>query len=273
MKEIGNLLQQAREEKGISLDDISKETKIQKKYLSLLEEGDFTSFSGEVYLKGALRNYAEAVGLEPAKIISLYEQSVKPKKIFEEKNDREEEEKKNKTSPVIGKEKKPLPVTALVWIILLVFIAGGSMWYRYQQVYKNEQKIPYQNSILNEEKEESLEKPDNNEVLPVDEPVKERKLTRISSDTHEIIYLLSGVEQKEIILSFTGNCWMRIEQDGRLIEEKTYRSGDTKNFGDSTETWLRLGYPPAASIKVNGFEIEDLIQFTDPVNITIRKER
>ncbi|RJX24680.1 MAG: helix-turn-helix domain-containing protein [Dethiobacter sp.] len=272
MKEIGNLLRKAREEKGISLDDISKETKIQKKYLNSLEEGDFSLFPGRVYVKGALRNYAEAVGLDPAEFISLYEESVKPKKVSEEKN-QSKEVKDKKTSPVIGKEKKPLlPVSALVWIILLAIIASGSIWYRYHQVYKGEVKIPYSGEKYVDE-EENDEKPVDSKVLPVDEPQNTKKLTKISGDNLEISFLLSGVEQKEIILTFTGNCWTRIEQDGRLVEEKTYRSGDYKNLGDSTETRLRLGYPPAAMLKVNGFEVTDLNHLTNPINIIIRKER
>ena len=91
MKEIGNLLRQAREEKGKSLDEISRETKIQKRYLSLLEEGDFSSFSGEVYLKGALRNFAEAVCLNSSEIILLYDQAIKANKTIEEKIEKEKE--------------------------------------------------------------------------------------------------------------------------------------------------------------------------------------
>jgi len=74
------------------------------------------------------------------------------------------------------------------------------------------------------------------------------------------------------VLTFTGNCWVRIEQDGRLIEEKTFLPGDRKILGDSNETWIRLGYPPAAVIEVNGFAIEGLTRVTNPFNITIKKE-
>jgi cytoskeletal protein RodZ len=271
LKEIGNLLRQAREEKGKSLDEISRETKIQKRYLSLLEEGDFSSFSGEVYLKGALRNFAEAVGLNSSEIILLYDQAIKAKKTIEEKKEKEKE-KKDKTSPVIGKEKKALPIAALAWLIVLVFVVGGSIWYRYQQGLKNEGKIPYTNGIAEEEPEESPEKTNNNGAVPVEQPEKERKLTLASSEGNEIVYILSGVEQKEITLTFTGRCWVRIEQEGKLVEENNYNAGETKSIGDSRETWIRLGNPPVVRIKVNGFEIKNLTGFSNPVNITIKKE-
>ena len=39
MTELGQVLKEARLNKGLSLDDIHKETKIQKRYLEAIEEG------------------------------------------------------------------------------------------------------------------------------------------------------------------------------------------------------------------------------------------
>ena len=86
------------------------------------------------------------------------------------------------------------------------------------------------------------------------------------------MYILSGVEQKEITLIFTGRCWVRIEQEGKLVEENNYNAGEAKSIGDSRETWSRLGNPPVVRIKVYGFEIYYLTGFSKPVNITIIKE-
>ena len=268
MKEIGKLLRQAREDKGISLDEISKETKIQKRFLSLLEEGNFSSFSGEVYLKGALRNYAEAVGLKPSEIITLFD-------IYKEKNlegiyDRERGKNiaKNKVTTIKLKEKKTIPVAALAWIILLLFVGGGSIWYRYQQLHKAGGEIPFPEITLEKEQVDG----GFDETIQIDEPVADRKLTLISSDYSELVYLLSGVKQQEITLSFSGNCWFKLEQDGRVIKEKTCHAGEVEKIGDSNETWLRLGNPPLVKIKVNEFEIDDLANHTRPINITIKKE-
>ncbi len=266
MKEIGKLLQQTREEKGISLDEISKETKIQKRFLTQLEEGNFSSFSGEVYLKGALRNYAEAVGLKPQEIINLF--NISKKKAPEGKYDEETKVGKGKIVPIKLKEKKPVPLAALIWISLLVFIGGGSIWYHYQQFHKNGEGIPF--SEITPEKEPGNNSPD--EIGQIEEPVAEGKLTLISSDHAELIYLLSGVKQQEIVLSFSGNCWFKLEQDGQIIEEKICHAGEVEKFGDSNETWLRLGNPPLVGIKVNEFAVNELINYNRPVNITIKKE-
>lgn len=275
MKEIGSLLRQAREDQGISLEEISKETKIQKRFLSLLEEGDFSVFPGEVYLKGALRNFAEAVGLKPVEIIMLFEQSKQGKNSSVEYKWRKNIRKRaeiEEIGPVMGRGKKTLPVTALVWILLLVFIGGGSIWYRYQHLRKKGESMPYPEITAENKPENTLEKPGFHEIVPAEEMEPVGRLTLISSSSSELIYLLDNVKQQEISLSFTGNCWFRFEQDGRLIKEKTGRAGEAESFGDSKESWFRLGNPPAVKVKVNGMEINDLVNYAGPVNITIKKE-
>ena len=41
MSELGNRLREAREEKGLTLDDLEEMTKIQKRYLKGIEEGNY----------------------------------------------------------------------------------------------------------------------------------------------------------------------------------------------------------------------------------------
>ncbi|KGX83374.1 helix-turn-helix domain-containing protein [Pontibacillus marinus] len=63
--EIGARLKEAREAKNMSLDDIQNETKIQTRYLQAIEKGDFSIMPGKFYTRAFIRQYAEAVGLDP----------------------------------------------------------------------------------------------------------------------------------------------------------------------------------------------------------------
>lgn len=275
VKEIGKLLRETREKRGITLEEISRQTKIQEKYLKHLEEGNFEVFAGDVYVKGALRNYAEAIGLNAAEIVKLYVEATRQYKILEGNKDNVEKiEKKKGPIGFISRGKKPLPVVALIWIILLVLVVSGSIWYRYRQA-SNNQLITLQenNYILDEEEEREEEKGEtNNEILIEEEPQKEPELLLVSRNEREIVYVLKGVTHKNIIINFTDRCWVRIVQDGRLIEEKNYSRDSSTRLGDSFETIIRLGYPRAASIVVNGFDINNISQLSSPVNIIIRKE-
>lgn len=72
MSELGLALREAREKKGMSLDDIQGVTKIQKRYLSAIEAGEFDKLPGEFYTRAFIKNYAEAVGLDPKVIFNDY---------------------------------------------------------------------------------------------------------------------------------------------------------------------------------------------------------
>lgn len=276
MKEIGDFLKSAREEKGISLDDISNSTKIPKRYLSSLEEGDFSCFSGEVYLKGALRHYADAVGLNPREIISGYELLLKKENKYENgKREQKTHTKKkiieNNKPVVIRNRKKPLPLVALIWITLLAIVVAGSLWYLFQQPPGENARIPYAGEPAPEENGEE----DNNFGLPEEEPppeLEEPEIIVVSSSSGEIVYMLSKAEEKQVRLAFTGRCWVRIEQDGILVEEATYVNGDSKQLSDALETRIRLGCPAVVKIGVNGIELEDLTGVGNPIDIIIRKE-
>ncbi len=72
MKQIGDILRRAREEKGFSLKDIQEVTKIRLRYLEAIDEGDFNAIPGEVYRKGFIVNYANVVGLDGQAILQKY---------------------------------------------------------------------------------------------------------------------------------------------------------------------------------------------------------
>ncbi|MDR2924329.1 MAG: helix-turn-helix domain-containing protein [Treponema sp.] len=72
MESLGEKLKTAREEKGISLDDAGKDTKITIRYLEALEREDFSGFPGEAYITGFLRNYGAYLDLDVKELLSLY---------------------------------------------------------------------------------------------------------------------------------------------------------------------------------------------------------
>ncbi|GHU56460.1 transcriptional regulator [Spirochaetia bacterium] len=72
VESLGNKLKAARELKGVSYDQVSRETNIAGRYIEALEMEDFSVFPGEPYLLGFLRNYGEYLGLEAEELLSLY---------------------------------------------------------------------------------------------------------------------------------------------------------------------------------------------------------
>jgi cytoskeletal protein RodZ len=72
VESLGNKLKTARENKGYSYDQVSRETNIAGRYIQALEEEAFDVFPGEAYLLGFLRNYGEYLGLNPQELQSGY---------------------------------------------------------------------------------------------------------------------------------------------------------------------------------------------------------
>jgi len=72
MESLGEKLKSARSEKGLSFDQISRETNISIRYLEALETENFSVFPGEPYVIGFLKNYSEYLDLDVQKVISLY---------------------------------------------------------------------------------------------------------------------------------------------------------------------------------------------------------
>ncbi|MGI8825487.1 MAG: helix-turn-helix domain-containing protein [Chloroflexota bacterium] len=72
MTELGDLLRTAREDKKLTVDEVSRSTRIKPQYLEALEHGDYGQIPGPAYITGFLRNYALAIGLHPDDAVQEY---------------------------------------------------------------------------------------------------------------------------------------------------------------------------------------------------------
>jgi cytoskeletal protein RodZ len=72
MESLGEKFRVARNEQGLSLDQISRETSISLRYLEALETENFDVFPGEPYVIGFIKNYGNYLDLDVQRLISLY---------------------------------------------------------------------------------------------------------------------------------------------------------------------------------------------------------
>lgn len=66
----GGQLRQAREDKGMSLEQVASKTRITLRHLELIEEGAFISLPGKTYAVGFARNFARAVGADEEAVVA-----------------------------------------------------------------------------------------------------------------------------------------------------------------------------------------------------------
>jgi transcriptional regulator with XRE-family HTH domain len=68
----GLVLRAARERRGISLQQLSSETKVSVELWSDLEDNDFSRWPERIYARNYIRNYATHVGLDPEVIVDEF---------------------------------------------------------------------------------------------------------------------------------------------------------------------------------------------------------
>lgn len=65
-------LSEARQKRGISLDQIAQVTKINPRYLRAIEEGRFGELPGGIFSISYIRQYARAIDYAETEILSYY---------------------------------------------------------------------------------------------------------------------------------------------------------------------------------------------------------
>jgi len=65
---VGERLKAAREEKGLSLEDVAAQTRIPQRHLASIETGDWENLPAATYTIGFAKSYASAVGLDRVEI-------------------------------------------------------------------------------------------------------------------------------------------------------------------------------------------------------------
>lgn len=69
---LGESLRQVRQEKNLSLKQVSKAISISGKYLEALEKGNYQELPGEVYARNFLKAYTKFLGLDSEKFVNLF---------------------------------------------------------------------------------------------------------------------------------------------------------------------------------------------------------
>lgn len=72
MESLGEKLRETRNEKGLSVGQVCRDTNISHGYIEALESENFAVFPGEPYAIGFLKNYSSYLDLDVQKMVSLY---------------------------------------------------------------------------------------------------------------------------------------------------------------------------------------------------------
>ncbi len=178
---LGEQLKKAREEQGVSLEQASKATKIQIKYLDFLENGEYEKLPADIYVKSFLKSYTSflKINSEDAEALFKKEKNIgeKLKGIFFKKPKAVSENLSNSSCMKFGtnfykkgnnKEEKnkfsfdkipffAITPKALIFGLSIIIIAAISIYFFYQLSFLTKPpeliiEYPSEDLIVNEEK-------------------------------------------------------------------------------------------------------------------------
>lgn len=144
---VGSRLKKARENLGLSIDDIKNKSKIKKNYLLALENDNFDKLPGEVYTKVYIRGYAKIVGIDPQDILTEYENEKNKDKKIDKTNNRQP--KKNKVH-ILNRDHIFRSILGII-LILIVVLLSYNMFFRTEQNENNTSAIEQENIIVQQE--------------------------------------------------------------------------------------------------------------------------
>ena len=287
MPTVGEELKLERENQGLTLNQIEEITSIRIKYLDSIENGDFTSLPGEVYVKGFIRNYAIALGFDGSAFVEKYklemeEQSRQLKADTNVNSDIEIQEKKNLEIKVktptpldngnIKRKVRILPllifITAFcvmvgigVYIVLAVFYPSDSSSANNSSISGKPAIIDTKNPG-NVNKEDKNEKKDNFRLLIA----KDGKITIVPEKGENIDNIIVEAE-------FVSKCWTNVVADNKEAFTGVLNKGDKKSWTAKEQIVLKLGDAAAVTMSINGKKVDKLGEKGQVIetNITILK--
>lgn len=72
----GSCLRRAREDRSLTVGDVSVSTKVPRSALELLEAGTLQGLPAHVFVRGFIRSYAKAVGIADARPLGLFDRAI-----------------------------------------------------------------------------------------------------------------------------------------------------------------------------------------------------
>lgn len=268
MQSIGESLKSAREAKGISLEQAEENTKIRKRYLQALEEGDYEVIPGLVYAKGFLRNYANYLGLNQEEIMIEYKLLGMPQKVNTQKVDIEASINKRRAGNRLNRKINMITVIVAVLAILTfaVYIAvsakagnkGVDRDNKQIQTENADNKSSGNKAPAVDNKTGST--PDNFGIsgLPGDTNQPSQTGSESSVDGGNKASSEKIVVQGLVNVTLKGKdepCWVRATVDGKVVFANTINPGETKTFNSANKVKLRFGNAGGIDVVLNGQDL------------------
>jgi cytoskeleton protein RodZ len=262
---IGQILEKARKERGLTLDEVEYATKIRKRYLAGLEREDFGALPDAVYARGFLKTYANYLGLDGEELSRELKDRRKPRR--ERGFDYGTQKKSDFDRPLINpgeltsarRHKGISGSTILTFVVAIIALAAvvGTLYFVGRGV-QNSSENPAPPA-----EEEAARKPDpqagageapqgggepaGGEAARPQDQGRPGAASQPEPDSLTVEVSVEGAPS-----------WLSILADGNLAYEQIAQPGFSQSFEAQREISIRTGNAGAVGVEVNGQDLGKL---------------
>jgi cytoskeletal protein RodZ len=221
---IGDTLAEARRQTGLTITQVSRQTRIRESIIRAIEQGDFSGCGGDFYARGHIRSIAAAVGADPVPLIREYDEehgppgAMRASQIFEP------------ATPIKIREPKNLHLGWVLAVAVLA-LAGFGAYHFYP---KHTTTDPTASATV---KLHSRTTP-TAKASTASKPAQKKQPT---------------VPEAVIRLTAAQACWVGLDSTtGKTLFQGLVQTGSTKTWNEKDQVSLVIGNPSGITLTVNG---------------------
>jgi cytoskeletal protein RodZ len=218
---IGDTLAEARRQAGLTIAQVSQQTRIRESIVRAIEQGDFSPCGGDFYARGHIRSIAEVVGVDPVPLVREYDEehppgSMRASQIFEP------------ATPIRIRDPRNLHLGRVLAVALLAVIGFGAY------------------HVVSTRGAHTAATPTAT-VRPV-ATAKPKVTTKPA--THKAA---APKNTAVITLTAISDCWVGFDSpSGQSLSQVTVPAGQTMTWNEKHSVSMVIGNPPGVKLTVNG---------------------
>jgi cytoskeletal protein RodZ len=256
---IGPVLEKARKERGLTLEEAEHATKIRKRYLAGLEREDYGVLPDAVYAQGFLKTYANYLGLDGEELARELRKRRRPRRergvTYDYGAPRTSEFDKPLVNPGQLGQKERRRISAATILTLLVALLSlaavvGSLYYVGRGAQSAGQNPPSQEGAAGE-------RAANQQAANGQEPEPKGGAPAAGGEGDENAPAAEPrPDSLSVVVSVEGDpSWLSVLVDGELAYEQIAEPGFSRTFEARRGISIKTGNAGAVGVEVNGQDL------------------
>lgn len=269
MEQLGKVLIQAREQMGLTVDDVSQITKIRSKYIRALESGNVYEIPGRVYALGFLKSYCEVLDLNYRELQEYFNAN------YQEKDDIF---KSMSTAAAVQQPVRQAGISSkrvVIFALLGACILLGGVYFFVNGRGKEAEQPPVVPPVAS--RQEEVKQPNQTNPANTTNPTNPSRPTKQPENTQTPVqpttpsvdwasltlaldytdwqlpgFVPAPQDGIEVKVEATGNCWTRVTIDDGDSSDETLHAGDIRTYQGVEKIEIKWGNAGLVKVTVNG---------------------